>query len=70
MYGSDNLIPVGGLLEGCRGFQHWASGQRRRGSPFRPFLPCRFLPRVAPRFPITAVVNLTPGEGVLAFAAR
>ena len=71
LYGTANLVPVGGPIG--KEIVDFSGGPRTNDqveSAFRHSYPVSFYLEILQAFPIANVIDLTPGEGALAFAAH
>ena len=71
MYGTGNLVPVGGPIG--KEIVDFSGGPRTNDQvepAFHHSYPVSFYFEIRQAFPIANVIDLTPGEGALAFAAH
>ena len=71
LYGTGNLVPVGGSIG--KEIVDFSGGPRTNDQvepAFHHSYPVSFYLEILQAFPIASVIDLTPGEGALAFAAH
>ena len=71
MYGTGNLVPVGGAIG--KDIVDFSGGPRTNDQvepAFHHSYPVSFYLEILQAFPISNAIDLTPGEGALAFAAH